>query len=70
MTSYTHTHSEIMLVTSDRKAKNIWIELLQQQNPSLLPPSHEEDLSLKPAYIQRLRSMTTSVTLQTFQSSS
>lgn len=35
--------------------------MLQQQNPSLLPPSSPEDLSLKPAYIQRLRSRSVDV---------
>ena len=35
--------------------------MLQQQNPSLLPPSSPEDLSSKPAYIQRIRSRSVNV---------
>ena len=35
--------------------------MLQQQNPSLLPPSSPEDLSSKPAYIQRIRSRSVDV---------
>ena len=45
---------EMLLATSHRKAKNIWMELLQEQNPRLLPPV-VENASSKPAYIQRMR---------------
>ena len=45
---------EVLLATSNRKSKNVWMELLQEQNPDLLPPHHENE-SAKPAYIQRMR---------------
>ncbi len=48
------TCSEILLATTCRKAMNIWIELLQSQNPTLLPSSRD-DTKGKPAYIQVLR---------------
>ena len=50
-----HCYREMLLATSNRKSKNVWMELLQEQNPDLLPPQHDEDESAKPAYIQRMR---------------
>ncbi len=46
---------------SNRKSRNIWIEMLQQQNPQLEPPRSETDGHPKPlpSYINMIRTLRT-----------
>ena len=56
-----HSYRSYLLAMSDRKARNIWMEILQQQNPRLEPPQSEIDGHFKPvpSYINMIRTLPT-----------
>ena len=56
-----HLYRSYLLAMSDRKSRNIWMEMLQQQNPHLEPPVSETDGHLKsiPSYINMIRTLPT-----------
>ncbi len=56
-----HLCSSYLLAMTDRRSRNIWMEMLQQQNPQLEPAHSETDGPLKPlpTYINMIRTLQT-----------